>query len=105
MSQTLGLSTVRRWRSVVLPSLAPGVLVGVRIASAVALIVALLADIFGVGAGLGRLLLESQQRFDAAAAWGLLLIIGTFGYLTSVALSWAGYLIAAPSVASPTSAW
>lgn len=91
MSRTLGLSPVRRWQKVMLPSLAPGVMLGVRIASALALIVTLLTDIFGAGAGLGRLLVESQQRFDAAAAWGLLLTIGTFGYLTSSLLArWDG---------------
>jgi ABC-type nitrate/sulfonate/bicarbonate transport system permease component len=65
-------------------------MLGVRIASAMALIVTLLVDIFGVGAGLGRLLVESQQRFEAATAWGLLLMIGAFGYLTSALLARVG---------------
>jgi sulfonate transport system permease protein len=72
------------------PSLTPGVILGMRVASAMALIVTLLVDIFGVGAGLGRLLIESQQRFEAATAWGLLVIVGAFGYLTSVFFAWAG---------------
>ena len=84
MSRTLGLSPVQRWVKVGLPSLTPGVLLGVRVASAMALIVTLLVDIFGTGAGIGRLLIQSQQTFDAAAAWGLLLIVGAFGYLASV---------------------
>ena len=84
MSRTLGLSPLQRWVKVGLPSLTPGVLLGVRVASALALIVTLLVDIFGTGAGIGRLLIQSQQTFDAAAAWGLLLIVGAFGYLASV---------------------
>ena len=84
MSRTLGLSAVQRWVKVGLPSLTPGVLLGVRVASAMALIVTLLVDIFGTGAGIGRLLIQSQQTFDAAAAWGLLLIVGAFGYLASM---------------------
>ncbi len=83
MSRMLGLTPPQRWRKVILPSLTPGVMLGVRVASATALIVTLLVDIFGVGAGLGRLLVESQQRFESATAWGLMLMIGTFGYLTS----------------------
>jgi sulfonate transport system permease protein len=83
MSRMLGLTAPQRWRKVILPSLTPGVMLGVRVASATALIVTLLVDIFGVGAGLGRLLVESQQRFESATAWGLMLMIGTFGYLTS----------------------
>lgn len=87
MSRTLGLGPVARWRKVILPSLAPGVMLGMRVASALALIATLLVDIFGTGAGIGRLLIESQQRFDAAAGWGLLLVMGTIGYLTSAALA------------------
>jgi sulfonate transport system permease protein len=90
MSRTLGLTPLQRWGRVIVPSLAPGVMLGVRIASAMALIVTLLVDILGVGAGLGRLLVESQQRFEAASAWGLLLLIGSFGYLTSAALARVG---------------
>ncbi|HEX7426506.1 MAG TPA: ABC transporter permease subunit, partial [Mycobacterium sp.] len=89
MSRTLGLTPLQRWGKVILPSLTPGVILGVRVASAMALIVTLL-DIFGVGAGLGRLLVESQQRFEAASAWGLLVMVGAFGYLTSVFFAWAG---------------
>ncbi len=97
MSYTLGLTALQRWGKVILPSLTPGILLGVRVASAMALIVTLLVDIFGVGAGLGRLLIESQQRFEAATAWGLLLMIGTFGYLTSALFAWldrSAYVVA-----------
>ncbi len=88
MSHALGLTPLRRWSKVVLPSLAPGILLGVRVASAMALIVTLLVDIFGVGAGLGRLLIDSQQRFESATAWGLMMLIGAFGYLTSSVFAW-----------------
>lgn len=86
MSRTIGLSPRRGWCCVVLPSLTPGVLLGVRVASSLALIIALLTDIFGSGSGIGRLLIVSQQQFDAAAAWGLLLVVGCIGYLSNAAL-------------------
>jgi ABC-type nitrate/sulfonate/bicarbonate transport system permease component len=88
MSRTIGLSRAERWRKVIVPSLIPGGLLGVRVAASLAVIITLLVDIFGAGMGLGRLLVESQQRFDASAAWGLLLIVGLFGYLMSFLLSW-----------------
>jgi sulfonate transport system permease protein len=88
MARTLGLTPIRRCGRVILPSLTPGVMLGIRVASGMALIVTLLVDIFGVGAGLGRLLIESQQRFEAATAWGLLLLIGTFGYVASAFFAW-----------------
>jgi sulfonate transport system permease protein len=88
MSRTIGLSRAQRWGKVIVPSLIPGLMLGVRVAASLAVIITLLVDIFGAGTGLGRLLLESQQRLDAPAAWGLLLMVGVFGYLMSLLLSW-----------------
>jgi sulfonate transport system permease protein len=97
MSRTMGLSRPQRWAKVIVPSLIPGSMLGVRVAASLAVIITLLVDIFGAGAGLGRLLVESQQRFDASAAWGVLLIVGLFGYLMSVVLSRLEGSIAASS--------
>jgi sulfonate transport system permease protein len=88
MSRTVGLSRAQRWGKVIVPSLIPGMMLGVRVAASLAVIITLLVDIFGAGTGLGRLLVESQQHLDASAAWGLLLIVGVFGYLMSLLLSW-----------------
>jgi sulfonate transport system permease protein len=87
MSRTIGLSLAQRWGKVIVPSLIPGAMLGVRVAASLAVIITLLVDIFGAGMGLGRLLVESQQRLDASAAWGLLVIVGLFGYAMNVALS------------------
>jgi sulfonate transport system permease protein len=87
MARSIGLGPLHRWSEVITPSLTPGVLLGVRVAASVAIIVTLLVDVFGTGSGIGRLLVLSQQHFDGAAAWGLLLIVGGFGYLSSVALT------------------
>jgi sulfonate transport system permease protein len=88
MSRTVGLSRAQRWGKVIVPSLIPGMMLGVRVAASLAVIITLLVDIFGAGTGLGRLLVESQQRFNAPAAWGVLLMVGVFGYLMSLMLSW-----------------
>ena len=83
-ARTLNLSHLQRWCSVVLPSVAPGVLLGVRVAASLSLIVTLLVDVLGTGDGIGRLLIERQQHFDAASAWGLLFLVGVLGYLISL---------------------
>jgi ABC-type nitrate/sulfonate/bicarbonate transport system permease component len=88
MSRTVGLSPVQRLGKVIVPSLIPGLMLGVRVAASLAVIITLLVDIFGAGTGLGRLLLESQQRLDAPAAWAVLLMVGVFGYLMSLLLSY-----------------
>ncbi|MFI6094971.1 ABC transporter permease [Lentzea sp. NPDC051213] len=86
-ARTLGLSPPARWWKLVLPSLVPAIVLGTRVASSTAMIVALLVDIFGTGHGIGRLLVERQQNLDAPAAWGLLLLVGVFGYLTATVLA------------------
>lgn len=100
MSRSLRLSRPRQWSKVVLPSLAPGIALGMRVASTVALIVSLLFDIFGTGGGIGRLLVESQQRFDASAVWGLVLLTGVLGYLTSAGLARVSRLLAVSDTAA-----
>jgi ABC-type nitrate/sulfonate/bicarbonate transport system permease component len=85
-ARTLGLTPLQRWRSVVLPSVGPGILLGVRVAASLSLIVTLLVDVFGTGDGIGRLLIEREQHFDAAGAWGLLFVVGVLGYLISLAV-------------------
>ena len=58
-----------------------------RVASALRLIIALLTDILGTGTGMGRLLVVSQQRFEAAVCWGLLLVVGAIGGVASAILA------------------
>lgn len=80
MSRSLGLGPVDRIRKVVLPSLAPHIMIGLRVSVSLSLIVTLFTDIVGAGEGLGRLLVEQQQLFEAASVWGLLALIGVGGY-------------------------
>jgi ABC-type nitrate/sulfonate/bicarbonate transport system permease component len=86
MARSLGLRRSERLFKVVVPSVAPSVVVGVRIAASSALIVTLLVDMLGTGDGLGRQLLLSQQRFEGGAVWGLLLLTGLLGYLLNVVI-------------------
>jgi ABC-type nitrate/sulfonate/bicarbonate transport system permease component len=88
MSRTIGLSLRERLTKVVLPSLVPSIMIGIRVAVSISLVVTLLVDILGSGTGLGRIMVERQQLFDAAGVWGLLLIIGTLGYLLNSAFGW-----------------
>lgn len=87
MSRVLGLTLWERGYKVILPSLLPGIFVGLRISVSIALLVALLVDILGAGSGVGRLIVTQQQQFDAAAVWGLLLVIGLLGALLNLGLA------------------
>lgn len=85
--RTLDLTTGEQLWKVVLPSLIPNILLGVKISVSVAFVVALFIEILGVTDGLGSLLSNRQQRFDAAGTWGILLLIGACGYLLNVGIA------------------
>lgn len=87
MSKALGLSRTEHVFKVILPSLLPGIFVGVRIAVAVSLIVTLLVDYLSGARGLGTLLDVQQEDFNSAAVWGLLLLIGVFGFVLNSLLA------------------
>lgn len=86
MAITVGLSRVERLTKVLIPSLLPGVFMGTKVAVSTSLVVTLLVDILGYASGIGRLLIERQQQFDASSVWGLLLLVGVFGYLLNLTL-------------------
>jgi ABC-type nitrate/sulfonate/bicarbonate transport system permease component len=86
MSRALGLARGERLVKVIFPSLLPAIGLGVKIAVAISLVVTLLVDILGAGDGAGRLILERQQTYDPAGVFGLLAIIGAFGFLANAAV-------------------
>ena len=89
LATVLGLTHFERFFKVMLPSVAPGFIVGLRIAVVTGLLIALLVDILGSGHGLGRLLIDRQDTFDAAGVWAITAMIGAAGYLSNVALDHA----------------
>ncbi|HJQ48105.1 MAG TPA: ABC transporter permease subunit [Amycolatopsis sp.] len=93
MARSVGLTRAEQIWKVTLPSLVPAIFTGTRIAVSVSLVVTLLADILGSGNGVGRLISERQQSYDAASVWGLLLVIGLFGYALNALLHIAGRLL------------
>lgn len=86
-ARVLRLGPVATVAKVLVPSVAPAATLGLRVALPIALIVTLLVDILGTGLGAGRILIERQQSYDAPGVFGLLLIIGAFGYLLNLAMS------------------
>lgn len=83
MGRVLGLSRFDQMRKIVFPSLLPAIMTGTRVAVSQGFVIALLIDIIGAGAGIGRLLVVRQQTFDGASVWALLVVIGLFGLLAN----------------------
>ncbi len=89
VAPVFGLGRLESFTKITLPSLTIGIVTGVRIAMALALVVTLLVDILSTGTGIGRLLVEQQQFFESAAVWALLFTIGLVGYAISLAIQGA----------------
>lgn len=79
VARSLHLSRLRTLWNVLLPSLTPSILLGVRIAAPLVLIIVLLVEIVTQVEGLGSLIATAQQSFDAPTAYGLLAIAGILG--------------------------
>lgn len=88
LSTMLHLRWYERTFKIILPSVLPGASAGIRLSITYALMTTLLVDIIGSASGVGRLISERQQTFDAAAVWGLLAIVAVFGYLVNLMIQW-----------------
>lgn len=86
-TRSLQLGVAARVTKVFLPALLPSILTGVRVAAPLAIIVSLLAEMLTLMPGLGALLLMAQRNFNAAEVFGLLAVVGSFGFIINVALA------------------
>jgi ABC-type nitrate/sulfonate/bicarbonate transport system permease component len=89
IGRTLRLSRWEQMRKVVLPSLIPEIVVGVRIAASVCLIVTLLVDFLVATGGIGYLLVQYGNTFAATSAFAMIAVVGILGILINVVLGGA----------------
>lgn len=95
-ARSLQLSLPARLYKIFLPALLPAILTGVRIAAPLAIIVSLLAEMLTLMPGLGQLLLMAQRNFAAAEVFGLLVVVGLFGFILNAILAAIEELVLAP---------
>lgn len=93
IARVLGIGRVATFWKITLPSLLPGIVIGLRTALSIGLVVTLLVDLLGSAEGLGRLLLIQQQLFESASVWALLFLIGVIGYLLNLAVQGVASLL------------
>lgn len=86
VARSLNMSWWERMRKIVLPSLVPEIVVGIRVAAPICLVVTLLSDYLVGTQGLGYILVQQQQQFQAAAAFAMVAVIGILGILINVLL-------------------
>lgn len=84
--KVFGLSGRQRLWSIMVPSVLPYLATGLRIASSLALIVAVSTELVGGIPGLGAELGAASQNANYTAVYGLLIVAGVFGLLLNAAL-------------------
>lgn len=85
-SAVYGLSRAGRLRHVVLPSIAPFVATGVRLAASIALILTITAELLIGGGGLGGGIEHARLGADLPRFYALIVVTGLLGYLMSALL-------------------
>lgn len=83
-ARVYGVPRMNRVFGVALPAAMPRVFSGIRIAVAVGIAAAVIANMFASNAGLGFFVIDAQSRFDVKATWSGVLVIGVVGMLANL---------------------
>jgi NitT/TauT family transport system permease protein/putative hydroxymethylpyrimidine transport system permease protein len=81
LMRTFDSSRARTFRHIELPAALPGLLTGVKIAVAVSVIGAVLAEQAGSTSGLGYLVMVANQQLEAPLAWAAVVVLSLFAIL------------------------
>lgn len=82
-----GLSRWALIRRVVIPSVLPDVFTGVRIASSIALVLAVSAELITGAPGLGKLIVDAQGATKISLSYAGVLVTGIIGFLLNLAFT------------------
>ena len=89
LMRTLDASRLQSLRRVEAPAALPALFSGARIAVAVAVIGAVLAEQAGSSAGLGHLILQAIPQFETARAYAAVVVLSAFAIILFAALTMA----------------
>ncbi|MEN6437597.1 MAG: ABC transporter permease [Syntrophobacter sp.] len=78
-ARSMGASGITLFKKVILPAAAPSIFTGVRLGAAYAFMVLVAAEMIGANAGLGFLVLNSQEIFKIPEMYAAILALALFG--------------------------
>ncbi|GII61741.1 nitrate ABC transporter permease [Sphaerisporangium krabiense] len=73
------LGRAQRLLRVLLPAAAPKIFAGLRLSVSLAVILMVLSELVGSTDGIGHQLLYTQQNFDLAGTWSVIVLLGVLG--------------------------
>jgi NitT/TauT family transport system permease protein len=82
-ARSLGLSSPRLFRKVILPSAVPTIFTGIRMAGSYAILVLIAAEMVGAKAGLGYLINTSQGNFEIPQMYAGIITVSVLGVLVN----------------------
>ena len=88
MGQSFGLSWVSIVRKIVLPGAMPGILSGLRISLAIAIILLVAAEMIGAEFGIGAYILEAGSLYDLERLFVGVVILSCLGVTVNAAIGW-----------------
>jgi ABC-type nitrate/sulfonate/bicarbonate transport system permease component len=87
VARALRLTWFETLLKIVMPATVPSLLLGMRIALPQAVVVTLVVEMFTGEFGIGSLMVAAQRNFQAAGVFGLLAVMGIFGYCLTTAFA------------------
>lgn len=88
MGQSFGLSWWSVVRKIVLPGAMPGILAGLRISLAIAIILLVAAEMLGAEYGIGAYILEAGSLYDLERLFAGVVILSVLGVMVSLVIGW-----------------
>lgn len=89
VATSMCLSPVRRTTKIVLPATAISMLVGARIALAIALVVCVVAEMLGLPNGIGYSIVAEESAGQPERLWAFIVTVGMLGIVTNAGLVFA----------------
>jgi ABC-type nitrate/sulfonate/bicarbonate transport system permease component len=83
------VSPTQRLLRIILPSAAPKIFAGLRLALALALVMMILSEFVGSTDGIGRELAVAQTNFDVSVMWAVIALLGLLGIALNAAFGLA----------------
>ena len=87
MAQSFGLSWLSIVRKIVLPGAMPGILSGLRISLAIAIILLVAAEMLGAEYGIGAYVLQAGSLYDLDRLFAGVVVLSVLGVLVSATIS------------------